>query len=91
MVRLSPLSVSVFPTASGDEANLRFHNASLIMATGAPPIWSSDSVKTRPATGFTPRIEKNAAEIMLPLSRSALPCPVRLKSSCRKAANAVKV
>src|SRR5215469_525202 len=75
-----------FPTASGDEANFRLHKFSLISATGAPPSRSSDSVKVRPSTGFTPSSGKNEAETISPSSRSGSPLPVKLKSSERYAA-----
>src|SRR6516225_3743567 len=75
-----------FPTASGDEANFRFHMFSLISATGAPPRRSSDSMKVRPETGFTPRRGKNEAETISPFSRSGSPIPVKVKSLWRYAA-----
>ena len=83
MVYAVPLSVSDFPSASGEEPNLRFHKPSLISTTGAAPTWSSSGRNARPMTGFTPSNGKKLAEIISAGTRSASPIPVRLKSSRR--------
>src|SRR5215469_5308042 len=79
-----------FPTASTEDANFRFHKSSLISATRAPPSKSSDSMKVRPETGFTPRRGKNEAETISPFSRSGSPIPVKVKSLWRYAAKSEK-
>ena len=54
-----PLNAIVLPTTPASRPNLRVQKAWLITATGCPPgVASSSGVKTLPAAGPTPSIEK---------------------------------
>ena len=74
----TPSSEIVRPTRAGSDAKRRFHRPSPMMATDAPPGFSSSAVNSRPAMSLVPSICVRAGLMWFPVSCSGSPFPLRV-------------